>query len=225
MATDPEPHSLRERKRRATMAAIEDAATTLVLDHGYDAVTVDQICARADVSKRTFFNYVPTKEAAVVGTSPDTVPDEIRDQFLDTADPDVTTAVLRVHLGSFAAMRSGDGAHAVTLVQRRREIVRRHPDLAAARMTASSRFQLVLVDLVTEHFRRHPVLRRLDGVAAEEEARATVALVVASTGLGVATWLDRDTGTFDDLDDDCRTSLGQLNRLVVADPTTSGRTI
>lgn len=67
VTTSPEPDSLRERKRRATMVAIEDAATTLVLEHGYDAVTVDHICVRADVSKRTFFNYVPTKEAAVVG--------------------------------------------------------------------------------------------------------------------------------------------------------------
>lgn len=224
MATGPETHSLRERKRRATMAAIEDAATTLVLDHGYDAVTVDQICAHADVSKRTFFNYVPTKEAAVVGTSPESVPAEVRDRFLDTADPDVATAVLRVNLASFAAMRTGDGAHAVALVQRRREIVRRDPELAAARMTASSRFQLVLVGLVTEHFRRHPSLRRLAAVSAEDEARATVALVVASTGLGVSAWLDRDTGTFDDLDDDCVAGLRQLTRLVVADPTTSGRT-
>lgn len=222
MANAPDTRSLRERKRHATMAAIEDAATTLVLDHGYEAVTVDQICVLADVSKRTFFNYVPTKEAAVVGTSPDSVPADVRDRFLTAADPDVVTAVLRVHLASFAAMRSGDGHHAVTLVQRRREIVRRDPELAAARMTASSRFQLVLVDLVIEHFRRHPSLRRLVGVSAEDEARATVALVVASTGLGVSAWLDRDTGTFDDLDDDCIAGLRQLTRLVVADPSVSG---
>ncbi len=58
---------LRERKRRATRAAIERAAITLVNERGYDGVTVAEICRRADVSQGTFFNYFPTKDAAIVG--------------------------------------------------------------------------------------------------------------------------------------------------------------
>lgn len=61
------PQGLRERKRRATRAAIESAAIALVRERGYGGVTVAQICERAEVSQGTFFNYFPTKDAAIVG--------------------------------------------------------------------------------------------------------------------------------------------------------------
>lgn len=64
---DEQPLGLRERKRRATRAAIERAAITLVGELGYDNVTVALVCERADVSQGTFFNYFPTKDAAIVG--------------------------------------------------------------------------------------------------------------------------------------------------------------
>ena len=61
---------LRERKKRETRMALHHAALELVDKHGFDAVTTDQIAARAGVSARTFFNYFPTKESAVLGTNP-----------------------------------------------------------------------------------------------------------------------------------------------------------
>ncbi|MFN3339449.1 MAG: TetR/AcrR family transcriptional regulator [Dietzia sp.] len=216
MTSPPEQDSLRERKRRATMVAIETAATSLVLEHGYDCVTVDQICAEAEVSKRTFFNYVPSKEAAVIGSPPVTVPEGHRAAFLDAADPDVPGSLLRLFLAAFAAARTADDTQTAILAQRRRAIFRSNPDLGAARMTASSRFQLRMVDLVTEHFERHPSLRRLGGVPAEAEARAYVALVAASANLGLSTWLTRESATFGDLDAECATALRQLALLVTA---------
>lgn len=61
------PETLRERKRRETRIAIERAALELVDDLGYDGVTVAMIADRAVVSQGTFFNYFPTKDAAIVG--------------------------------------------------------------------------------------------------------------------------------------------------------------
>lgn len=216
MTSPPDADSLRERKRRATMVAIEDAATALVLEHGYDEVTVDQICAAAEVSKRTFFNYVASKEAAVIGTTPEDVPETARAEFLDHADPDVPRAVLTLFLSAFAAARTADDTQTAALLHRRREIFRVNPDLAASRMTASSRFQLRLVDTLTDHFGRHPSLRRLTGVPVEAEARACVALIAASANLGLSTWLTRESATFSDLDDECVTALGHLALLVAA---------
>ncbi len=62
---------LRERKKLATRLALHEAALQLVAERGLDAVSVDDVAARADVSPRTFFNYFPTKDDAVLGLDPD----------------------------------------------------------------------------------------------------------------------------------------------------------
>lgn len=52
---------LRERKRAHARAATVDAALRLFAEHGYDKVTVADICAAAAIAPRTFFRYFPSK--------------------------------------------------------------------------------------------------------------------------------------------------------------------
>lgn len=62
-----EATGLRERKKAATKAALSEAALRLAVDKGgIEAVTADEIAAHAGVSTRTFHNYFPSKEAALL---------------------------------------------------------------------------------------------------------------------------------------------------------------
>jgi AcrR family transcriptional regulator len=63
----------RERRKQEIRDRMREAARTLFDQKGFEATTVDEICALADVAQKTFFNYFPTKHHVVR---------EIADEFL-----------------------------------------------------------------------------------------------------------------------------------------------
>ena len=62
---------LRERKKLATWRAIRATALRLFNERGFEAVSIDEIAAAADVSRTTFFNYFSGKEAVVYDPDPE----------------------------------------------------------------------------------------------------------------------------------------------------------
>ncbi|MDR7188440.1 AcrR family transcriptional regulator [Microbacterium sp. BE35] len=102
MSTPPPP---RRRDAVAKTAAIERAAIDLVIEHGYDSVTVDMICARAHVSQRTFFNHFRTKDAAVIGAGPPSIDERAAREFIVSSGPLLIGAaeLIRIDPGAMAA--------------------------------------------------------------------------------------------------------------------------
>ncbi|MFE1116468.1 TetR/AcrR family transcriptional regulator [Streptomyces rochei] len=57
---------LRERKRQRTIQVLSDTAIRLFVEKGFDAVSVAEVAAAAEVSKPTLFRYFPAKEDLVL---------------------------------------------------------------------------------------------------------------------------------------------------------------
>lgn len=57
---------LRERKKKETRNRLALAAVELLTEQGVEAATIAAISERADVSSRTFHNYFPHREAAIL---------------------------------------------------------------------------------------------------------------------------------------------------------------
>ena len=79
---------LRARKREATRSAITAAARVSTARNGLNGFTVEQLCEEVGISRRTFFNYFPSKEDAIVGHLLDEFPPEDMAAFLAGGAPD-----------------------------------------------------------------------------------------------------------------------------------------
>ena len=73
---------LRERKRIATKVAIITAARTLTAARGVNGFTVEELCEKVGISRRTFFNYFPAKEDAILGSPADEIPADLAAEFV-----------------------------------------------------------------------------------------------------------------------------------------------
>ena len=79
------PESLRERKKRLTREAIYAAAQALFSERGFDGVTVAEIADAANISVKTLFTYVGTKEELLFNGRPavlDAVVEAVRNRRL-----------------------------------------------------------------------------------------------------------------------------------------------
>lgn len=72
---------LRELKAERTRTALAEAALDLFERQGYDATTMEQIAAAAEVSTTTLYNYFPTKDSTLLShlrTGSSTLGDDVR---------------------------------------------------------------------------------------------------------------------------------------------------
>ena len=181
---DKDAGGLRERKRRATQDAIERGAIDLALEHGYDNVTVEMICEVAMISQRTFFNYVGSKERAVLGIHTPLPGDELRKAYIAGRGGSPLEGLLDIIAASFAELGGGDP----TLFGRRRIIMQRNPELAIKEFARMEEAQVSIVDLVRERLladEARPDAARPDAARPDEAMLFDEARMVVSLGFGI----------------------------------------
>ncbi len=61
----PPPPGRREQRKAETRQAISDVATRLIIERGFEAVSMSEIADAAGVSRKTVFNYFASKEQLV----------------------------------------------------------------------------------------------------------------------------------------------------------------
>lgn len=98
---------LRERKKADTRAAISEAALSLALERGLEAVTTEDIAAVADVSPRTVHNYFGSKEEALIAGWHSILADYLDDLRARPADEPILESLERV----FAAIAAEAAEH------------------------------------------------------------------------------------------------------------------
>jgi AcrR family transcriptional regulator len=166
----PRP-GLRERRKKLTAEELEAAALRLFGERGFDSVTVDDIAAEADVSRRTFFRYFASKEDVLLA-----------DHFVQLARLREAMAARPLDETILTALRNailsmtGDFEDRKEMVILRGRIMRGTPSLQARSLVHQRAWEEAMQDMVADRLGVDPAVDLRPGVVA---ATALAAMRVA----------------------------------------------
>jgi AcrR family transcriptional regulator len=170
--------SLRERKKQKTRWAIQEHALRLFAEQGYDATTVEQIAAAAEISPSTFFRYFPTKEDVVIQ-------DEY-DPLLSagmTAAPAELSPLAALRYAIDEAFRQVDDEELARIQERMRLIMSVPALRARALENLADSVQLLAV----------PFAQRLGRDPADYAIRSLAGAVIGMILVATETWIHTDS--------------------------------
>jgi len=182
---------LRERKRAQTSEAIHVAAAELVLEGGLEATTIDAITERAGVSTRTFFNYFPAKEDAVLGFDEVAVSAELAKEREYSGDPLVSLFDL-----VYAMFEAGGGPKQKS--ELKRTVLLTYPQLMTRQMVRVAALEEQLSVIVAGWLATDPRFAEGSDAERREEARILLSICLATVRASVRRWVDHsdsDPGT------------------------------
>ena len=171
----PRP-GLRERRKRLTASELEAAALRLFGERGFDAVTVDDIAAEADVSRRTFFRYFASKEDVLLADHIVQLK-RLREAMAARPDDEPVLTALRNALLSM----TGDFEDRKEMVILRGRIMRETPSLQARSLVHQKTWEDAMQEMVAERLGVDPAVDLRPGVVS--------ATTLAAMRVAFQTWL------------------------------------
>jgi AcrR family transcriptional regulator len=161
---------LRERKKARTRASLREHALRLFCEQGYQATTVEQIAAAAEVSPSTFFRYFPTKEDLVLQDDMDTRLVEALEQQPPGLGP--IAAVRAASRQIFSAYTAAD----MDVLRETTRLTMTVPEIRARALDELARTIEVFADAVAKRAGRPP-----DDLAVRTVAGAIMGVIMAIT--------------------------------------------
>jgi AcrR family transcriptional regulator len=172
---------LRERKKRERRRRIEDVAIGFFEQQGFDATTIEQIAAAADIAPRTFFSYFDSKDDVVLGDYADRLARIVGELDRRPADEPIWAALR----SSFAVVASDYEAEA-DRIARRFAIMATTPSVQARSLQLQAGWEVALGSHITA---------RKGAAADDPEPGLLAAAAVAVMRASLRSWLATDRET------------------------------
>lgn len=164
---------LRERKKEQTRQALEETILRLVIEKGYENVTVEEVCEQVGISRKTFFNYFSSKRAAVLGRS--YIPS--KDMFLEAMEKHPEANYLDVLAGCIE--------HGLTLADTsdqikdlRKSAMLRSPEIFFRTNKSSLVLHPAITAALMEYLSKYPEKRKMPEQSLREECLVGTSVVI-----------------------------------------------
>ncbi len=164
---------LRSRKKRQMRFAIERAALELFIENNYDEVTIEDICERADVSRKTFFNYFPSKLSVATGYI-QPLPD--RDKILDFLEEHSKENYLDVVVNM---IEEDPPPNIDPEIRRlRTEVLERMPNVLLQQRQYTADSTNIFISSLCSHLEKHPDLRIRKELSVKDEVIEALSVII-----------------------------------------------
>jgi AcrR family transcriptional regulator len=164
------PTSLKERKKQRTRQELIAAGTRLFAERGYDAVTVAEIAAEAEVAPRTFHRYFPDKAELVFSVYEDQINDALEQALAAQPAGASPEAIIRAALAAVSQVVADDHDEAVV----RERVINEVPAVRARSLAKGAAQQELIADRLAQRL----------GVSVDHDLRPRW-----WAGVGYATWI------------------------------------
>lgn len=177
---EPEPvvssapaSGLRERKKEQTRQALEETILRLVIEKGYENVTVEEVCEQVGISRKTFFNYFSSKRAAVLGRS--YIPS--KDMFLEAMEKCPEANYLDVLAGCIEhGLTSADTFDQIKDL--RKSAMLRSPEIFFRTNKSSLVLHPAITAALMEYLSKYPEKRKMPEQSLREECLVGTSVVI-----------------------------------------------